>query len=89
MVKVHRAKRYVLRLCSRCLSCVAAKYDDIQKGVAHQTVSSVDAADCLTCNKQIVDHLCKAVPADLQTAVLIVQRRVNQDRELSHIDAVI
>ena len=21
MVKVHRAKRYVLRLCSRCLSC--------------------------------------------------------------------
>ena len=89
MVKVHRAKRYVLRLCSRCLSCVAAEYDDIQKGVAHQTVSSMDAADCLTCNKQIVDHLCEAVPADLQTAVLIVQRRVNQDRELSHIDAVV
>ena len=88
MVKVHRAKRYVLRLCSRCLSCVAAEYDDIQKGVAHQTVSSMDAADCLTCNKQIVDHLCEAVPADLQTAVLIMKGRIDENRFLTDIDPV-
>ena len=69
-------------LCCCCLTGIAAEYDDIQKRVAHQTVSAMDSAYCLTCNQQIADLLCKSVSADFQTAVLVMKGRVNQESAL-------
>ena len=49
----------------------------------------MDAAHSLACHQKIRDHLGKAVSADLQAAVLIVERRINQNRLFSHVDAII
>ena len=72
MVQVHRAECHLLCLRSRCFSRITAKNNNIQKRVSHQAVSSVNTADCLTGNEQVVDHLRKAISANLQTTVLIV-----------------
>src|SRR5699024_8652236 len=69
-------------------SCIASEYDNVKQGVAHQTVSSVDSSDCLTCDKQVVYHLRESVPADLKSAVLIVKRRIYKDRKFSHINVI-
>src|SRR5699024_3572029 len=89
MVKVHIAKLHVFRLRRCSLSCIASEYDDIKQGVAHQTVSSVDSSNCLTCNEQVVDHFRKSVSSDLQTAVLIVECRIYKDRKFSHINVIV
>lgn len=73
MIQIHRSQLYLFALACRSLTCIAAKYNDIQKGIAHQTVSSVDTAYRLACYQQIRDYLGKALAADLQTAVLIMK----------------
>ncbi len=89
MLQGRRAKLHALCFCGRSLACVAAKYDDVQQGVAHQTVSSVDPSYSLSCHQKVVDHLREAVSADLQSAVLIMKRRIYEDRQFSHIDIIV
>ena len=49
----------------------------------------MDTAHGLACHHQVVDGLGGAVRIDLQSAVLIVQGRVDQDRHLSNIDVIV
>ena len=48
----------------------------------------MDTACCLTCNEEVRD-ICEAVAVDLNTTVLVVECRIDQDRNLSHINAVV
>jgi len=88
VIQIHITQLYILRFRSGSLTCIASKYDDIQKRVAHQTVSSMNTADSLSCYKQVVDYFCKSVSADLKSAVLVVQCRVYKNRKFSHIDII-
>ena len=51
MLEGKGAELGLLRLCGSSLTGVAAEDDDIEQGVAHQTVAAVDAADSLACNE--------------------------------------
>ena len=89
MIQIHLSKRYVLGFCCSSFSCIAAKYNNVKQRVAHQTVSSVDSSDSLACYKQVVYRIGEAFAVDFQTAVLIMQGRINQNRLFSHIDTIL
>ena len=83
----HVVKRQCTDSHGFCLFCgvltrVAAKNDDVEQAVAHQAVAPVDAAHDLASSKQVF-HIRLAVCRDVQTAILIVQRRIDQDRLLA------
>ena len=75
MRESQRAKLYALCLLRRILARITAEYDDVQKTVTHQTVTSVDTAYNFTCGIEIL-NVSLRVRADLQAAVLIVKGRV-------------
>ena len=89
VIQVHGAQFYVFAFCSCFLTCVSTEYDNIQKGVTHQSVSSVDSACSFSGNQKVRDFFCESVSCDFQTTVLIMQCRVDQDRNFSHIDTVV
>ena len=49
----------------------------------------MDSSNCLARYQQVIDCLCESLSADFQTAVLIMKSRINQNRHLSHINAVV
>ena len=78
----------VLESCAGSLACVTAEYDDVEQRVAHQSVCAVNTACDLACCEEVLDT-CLAVRVDLDTAVLIVQCRIDKDRLLCDIDAAL
>ena len=89
MIQIHGAKLYLFAFGSCFFTCISSEYNYIKKRVAHQSVSSVDSACCLSCNQKVRDFFCKAVSVDLKTTVLIMKGRVDHDRDFSHINAVV
>ena len=89
VVEVQVAKLNFSILGSCLLTCITAEYDNVEEGVTHESVCTVDTACCLTCYEEVRDSLCEAVAVDLNTAVLVVECRIDEDRNLSHIDAVV
>src|SRR5699024_5892041 len=87
MVKGQCADSSFFSLCRSGLTSIAAEYDDIQQRVAHQTVTAMDTANSLTGNIQVF-NAALAIGSNIDTAVLIMQSRVNQDRFLADIDIV-
>ena len=83
-----RAGRNRLRFFARVAPGVAPEDDDIEQAVSHQTVSSVDATHDLARSKQVL-HIRLAVRRDVQTAVLIVKRRIDQNRLRANINAML
>ena len=77
-----------LRLLGGVLARVAAEDDHVEQAVAHQAVAPVDAADDLARREQVL-HVGLAVGGDVQTAVLVVERRVDEDRLGADVDAVL
>ena len=70
------------------LTGISAEYDNVKQGVTHKTVTSVNAADSLARNEQILDLCGHTVNAYVKTAVLIVKRRINENGLFSYIYAV-
>lgn len=64
----------------------ATEADDVQKCIAHQTVAAVNAAGYFAGAIEAFDAG-RAVAVDFDTAVLIVQGRMNHDRLNSRVDA--
>ena len=89
MVNIHRTKLYLFRFRRRFLTCIPAKYDNVKKGIAHQTVSSMNTACGLSCRQEVWNRLGEAFSVNLKTAVLVMQRRIDQDRNLSHINPIV
>ena len=63
-----------------------AKDDDIQQAVAHQTVSTVNTANSFTGNKQS-RQLGLCILVNKNTAILVMQRRIDQNRFLAQVNA--
>ena len=57
----------------------------IEQGVSHQPVASVQSAGRFSCHEQI-SHVGFRIRVDLHSAVLIMQRRENQHRILANVD---
>ena len=64
-----------------------AEDHQIQQRIAHQPIASVQPTGSLPRHKEVF-HGRFAVDVDLHSSVLIVQRRINQDRVFADIDAV-
>ena len=75
-------------LCSRRTTCVATENYNVQKRVAHKSVSAVNTAYRFACHEQVFNRGF-AVAVDIYTAVLIVQRGIDEDRFFADIDSVL
>ena len=72
---------------ARSRACQPAEDQDVQKRVSHEPIRTVYPAAYLAGHEK-AGHGCGAVRLVRQSAVLIVERRVNEHGELADVDAV-
>ena len=77
-----------LSLSRRAHTRISAEHDNIEEGVAHEAVSAVDTARDLARRVEVL-NVGSAVNGDIETAVLVVESRVHEDRLLADVDAVL
>ena len=67
--------------------CSFAEYQDIQQGIAHQTIATVHPSAYLTGGQEVGDR-CLTMLIDHQAPILVVLSRVDQDGLFRDVDVV-
>lgn len=88
MVECEPSDLYLGSPLCRTLTCITSENDNVKERVTHQAVSAVNSSDSLACDKEIV-YAALTVCGDINTAVLIVERRINENRLTADINAVL
>ena len=88
MVECEPSDLYLGSPLCRTLTCITSENDNVKQRVTHQAVSAVNSSDSLACDEQVFYAAGSSVCGDINTAVLIVERRVNENRLFADVNAV-